>query len=635
MQHPLRLLKWHRDLVLFNLLLLFKIVCFHIGFGLEPGTIGMILSSLAMLLLLSGALVALPPYRRLIALSVFDLFVTLLLLADSLFYKFFEKLIPLTSLKQSGQIGGVLNSLIDSVSLGDVLLFGDFLFIVPLLLMTRKRQVRFPRLPRRARATHALAICSLAVIVLAAQVVGVVRTNGTAAFSDLYSNHAVLNRMGILGYHGADLYNLLADRPTTAKLEDTDAIKAWMMVHRSEGSSRLAGVAKDKNVIMIQMEALQGFLLGAKVNGQEITPNLNRFLKSSMYFDNYFPQIGDGNTSDAEFMSLNSLYPLQTGIVYMLKNQNTFQSLPKMLKDAGYVTTAFHNYTPEFFTRNVMYPHEGIDHYFANDVLKSYEVFGMGMSDESMYDQAVPILKSLPQPFFSFLLTLSGHHPYILPDNKRELTFDESQYSEMMTKYIHVQHYADKAFGKLLDDLKTAGLLDRSLLVVYGDHFGAVEPDEIAKFLGMKRPVNDRQMMEIKKVPLLVHFPDGANAGVQHVSAGQMDLYPTLANLLGLDKNKMFYFGQDVLNAKDGFTAFRNRVEKGTFFTNELFYHASDDGVFEHGICTNRNTDEKLPVAKCQDGYQKAMWEWSMSDLILKTDGLPKLLGTEEKQPPQ
>src|SRR3569833_3094553 len=115
MQHPLRLLKWHRDLVLFNLLLLLKIVCFHFGFGLQPGTIGMIISSLAMLLLLSGALVALPPYRRLIALTVFDLFVTLILLADSLFYKFFEKLITLNSLKQSGQIGGVLNSLIACV----------------------------------------------------------------------------------------------------------------------------------------------------------------------------------------------------------------------------------------------------------------------------------------------------------------------------------------------------------------------------------------------------------------------------------------------------------------------------------------------------------------------------------------
>lgn len=69
------------------------------------------------------------------------------------------------------------------------------------------------------------------------------------------------------------------------------------------------------NVIVVQMEAFQNFLIHLKLGDQEVTPVLNRLAEEGYYFPYVYQQIGQGNTSDAEFMSNTSIYP--TGTVAM------------------------------------------------------------------------------------------------------------------------------------------------------------------------------------------------------------------------------------------------------------------------------------------------------------------------------
>ena len=113
---------------------------------------------------------------------------------------------------------------------------------------------------------------------------------------------------------------------------------------------RLTGLGQDKNLIVIQVEALQNFVINLEYEGQEITPNLNRFINnsSSLYYDNYFQMLGKGNTSDAEFVTQNSLYPSMEEPTYFQYEDNTFYGLPWLLRDYGYTAWAFHGFEKEY-----------------------------------------------------------------------------------------------------------------------------------------------------------------------------------------------------------------------------------------------------------------------------------------------
>jgi len=378
---------------------------------------------------------------------------------------------------------------------------------------------------------------------------------------------------------------------------------------------------------------MQNFLIGSSVNGQQVTPNLNRLLKSSMYFDNYFTQICEGNTSDAEFMSLNSLYPAPSGSNYIMKGKNTYQSLPWVLKDSGYQETyAFHAYKPDFWNRTNMYKAEGFDKFVSLSDFTKDDIVGMGPSDETLFQRVVPDLKQLSQPYFSFAITLSGHYPYDIPDSKKELNIPTGQYSDTFSNYLQAQHYADKALGEFVDQLQQEGILDNSVLVIYGDHYGTGWTNQdLERFLQKDKPLNDYTLKELNKVPLFIHLPGGNNAGINHISGGQMDLYPTILNLLGINQTNDFYFGQDLLNTKDGFSAFRVWAPDGSFATNEVFYFANKDDKFEDGTAYDRKTGQEIGVDGLQAGFKEASWQLKLSDQIIGTNSLPELVSIVHK----
>src|SRR5690606_37720784 len=112
------------------------------------------------------------------------------------------------------------------------------------------------------------------------------------------------------------------------------------------------GAAKGKNLIVIQLEAFQNFVIGLSVLDQEITPNLNRLKSSSFYFPYFYQQIGEGNTSDAEFISNTSLYPLGSPAMSKLVGGKTVESLPRILSSYGYETMTMHVNDVSFWQRD-------------------------------------------------------------------------------------------------------------------------------------------------------------------------------------------------------------------------------------------------------------------------------------------
>ncbi|HEU4964082.1 MAG TPA: LTA synthase family protein [Bacilli bacterium] len=634
-----RALQWvarHQEFFLLHALLVLKMLAFQSAIGFVGGTFGVLLSSLALLFLLTGWTLLLSVRKRVWTLIFVDLLLTFVLFSDALFFQNYDRILALPIVGQAGQLGDVMSVLQEQVSGREGLLLADFLFAVPYAIWRGRKATRTPALvrPRKQRLLQAAAVSLLSLSVLLGSLSSLVYAYGKHTVSDIYANNTVLENMGVFNYHLADAYKTLFQGDVTVAQSELEVLQAWMAHHRKEqpASPRLNGIAKGKNVILVQMEALQGFLIGKSVGGQEITPNLNKLAGESLYFDNYFPQIGLGVTSDCEFASLNSLYPLQQGSAYMLQTDNTFRSLPNLLAEQGYQTFAVHGYKPEFYNRQEVYPREGIQAFYNMNNLEMDEVVGWGLSDESMYRQSVEKMQEAQEPFFAYMISLSGHTTYNIPEEKQELTIPEGQYSELFSNYLQAQHYADKALGTLLDRLKREGLLDNSLLMLYGDHFGNSLQDgvQVSKFLGQEI-TNNRELMELRKIPFLIRLPYGEHAAVESIQAGQIDVLPTVANLLGLDREKMVFFGHDLLNAppNSGFTAFRHYIGIGTYATDELFYVVTEQnqGHFEKGNCYSRTSGEELPLQACKAGYDRALREFSMSDRIVEGNAVMQLLG--------
>lgn len=627
--------KANRDLFFFNAFLVVKLAALQTVLGLGGETLGVVLSTFCVLLLLSGWLVMLPFVVRFIGLLLFDLMITFVMFADLVYFRNFLNVIPLPMLSQANQVDSVADNLLTLISLQDLLLLSDLLFLVPYALVAiRNAQYDHQKNWKsvhsfKKRAIHATVVMTVSVSVLTANVWSTVQAEGKDVFQNLYSNDTVLRQMGVLGYHMADLYKNYGNDELDTSGDKVAELRRYIDLHRMQ-PQKMHGIAKGKNVLMVQLESMQGYLINSKIGGKEVTPNLNKLVEDTLYFDNYFTQIGVGITSDAEFMTLNSLHALPAGSAYVLKPHNTYQSLPKLLKDAGYSTYVFHGYKPEFYNRKGMYPGEGFDHFISQNEMKNDQLIGWGVSDESMYRQAVQKMKAQKGPWLANLISLTGHSTYEIPDSLKELNIPAGKFTQMFTDYLHAQHYADQALGKLLAALKKEKMLDDTLLIVYGDHFafGNIKAQEVWKFLGRTDPLDYHKTLELRKVPLLIRLPGKQQTGVKHITGGQIDFYPTVANLLGIDRRKMFYFGQDLLNATNGYAAFRHYTDQGTFVTDDVFFIGGKHGTYEQGKCYDRKTGRQTELSACRiEEYQRGKWEFEMSDFIIETNALPTLLG--------
>ena len=155
--------------------------------------------------------------------------------------------------------------------------------------------------------------------------------------------------------------------------ESKNEAKQWFAERGNERkqleSDPLFGKYKGKNVIMVQLEAFQNFVIGQKINGQEVTPNMNKLLGESMYFKNFYHQTSQGRTSDADLAANASLQPLITGSVFIRYAQHQYDSMPSTLKDNGYTTSVFHAYDGGFWNRNAMYQTLKYDTFYSKKKL--------------------------------------------------------------------------------------------------------------------------------------------------------------------------------------------------------------------------------------------------------------------------
>ena len=421
-----------------------------------------------------------------------------------------------------------------------------------------------------------------------------------------------VNHIEFFTYHTNDLIVNVGGRIARSQV-DEDEIQAQLkeLVPASEGDA-YHGVAKGKNLILIQMESFNDFVIGAEYNGQVLTPNINALLENdTLYFDRFYSTTGVGNTCDAEFSTLNSLYANDQRECYRMYVDNTYDGLPWMLRREGYSTMAFHGYIKTFWNRDEAYKNQGIEHYYSEEELELTEQSGFGLTDKELFRQAVDILKEKEEPFFSFMITLTNHIPYDMPSQYATLELAEEDKDTMFGRYLQTIRYTDEAIGDLITYLKEAGLYEDTMIVMYGDHQGMNKETfdvrmSMTDFLGKTYDYD-----EMLKVPLIIHIPGLGEHKTITTVGGQVDTMPTIANLMDLTSESPYQFGHDLLNTEEGFIAQISYIGKGSFIEgqNDMIYAIGKDSTVENGRCLHIPDGEamNLNVSLCQQESDRAV----------------------------
>ena len=611
-------------LPLFAAAMLAKLALFNrwIGVRYMELTVDDVLIACGTLLLLSGWTALLAVRARLLALAALNVLLTLILYADLLYFRYFQDLISVPALLQARQVGALGGSIAALAGPKDALLFADWpvFLLLPWALGPRGRGGR----PSAVRGVRA-ALCAglyAAGFLMAALPIREAKTGWAAGlFGADWWNVSIYNVVGLYGFHAYDAYQYMkrafTEMPLAAEAEAESA--DWFArrgaLRNAMARDGLFGRYAGSSVIMIQVEALQSFILGREWNGQPVTPRLNELLRESIRFDRFFHQTAQGRTSDAEFTTLCSLHPLAAGSVFVRHADREFDCLPGMLKEAGYETAAFHAYDGGFWNRNVMYARIGFDRFHSRKDYAMDEPVGWSLGDRSFLRQSADRIGGLGRPFFAFLVTLSSHHPYKLPEAADSFDAGELE-GGLFGDYLAAVHYADAAIGAFVDRLKADGLWERAIVVIYGDHDNSITDwAQYERFLGKPLGPAERHLL-MRSVPLIVHLPDGALGGeVRSEPAGQIDIAPTILHLLGIETGGRIMAGLALITgpeaglAKDGrIIAFRNGS-----FTDGRRYYAARPPEEGGGICFNLETGKPLHGASCEDARRAAEEELAAS----------------------
>lgn len=431
-----------------------------------------------------------------------------------------------------------------------------------------------------------------------------------------YNKIQQIEASSIYGYHFIDLRNNIDMKKNVKYKSKNDLMKAYGSLKDKYTDKYvleydLAGIAKDKNVIIVQLESVQNFVVNRKINGKEITPNLNRFLNENIEFTNMQNQ-SYSSTSDSEFAVMNSIYPLENGMCFAQYPSNDYDNMYNEFKGADYTTTYIHGNNGAFWNRQAVYSRLKIDNLLFDNVFDSdVERISNYVSDEAVYRKIVDEMKNYDGKFMVNIVAASSHTAFDLPgiqdkDKKVNLDVGDEYRGIYFGNYLEAMNYADYSFGIFIDELKKAGLYDDSVILVYGDHAGLQMYNwEMQDFIKEVRPLNDIQtQINYSNVLCGLKIP-GVDSMKINKPVSKVDVKPTLMEICGIEDT--FSLGQSMFSNKD-FVCLNN----GKIITDKYFYDG-DWYLIESGEKLDLSNLPEAEVEKLNDYCESLKTELDIS----------------------
>mgnify|MGYP004661700619 CR=1 FL=1 len=418
------------------------------------------------------------------------------------------------------------------------------------------------------------------------------------------------NREYVVMQFGTYVYQIddfvVSLKPSLVNLFGSDnaskVFREYYSNHKVKGENKYSNIFKDKNVLVIHAESLQNFVINKKINGKEITPNLNKLVNKSLYFNNFYALDSVGTSSDSEFTFSTSLLPTNNGTVFINYWNRKYETIQKKFNEDGYFTFSMHANNGTFWNRNIMYNSLGYKKFYNYE--NDYElddIIGLGLSDRSFFKQSLKKIKNISdsgKKFYGTLITLSNHTPFTNDgkdlsdfdvssyhyDKKGNLIIDDYLENTVLGSYIKSVHYADKALGEFINGLEELGILDNTVLIIYGDHDAKIKKNQFEYFYNydkktgksLDKDSSDYKLIDdidyelLRSVPFIIYSKD-IEPKVINKAASMLDVFPTLANMFGFDVT--YALGNDLFDDYDNIVVFPN----GNWLTDKMYYDTKRD----------------------------------------------------------
>ena len=522
----------------------------------------------------------LPNRVRTIGTIVLDILLSILLLGDNLYYTYSSSVLSvaqMTNLQYGEEIMGTIPMLVE---------FKHILYLIDIILIVGLLISKILKIEKKKKANWKINVLRVLSGIVAFYLFCTVDAEYVEkAGEDPYNKDAQVKKGTIYGYHVADIESLINIKKKAKydnkeeMLSDYEELKEEYDEKYGESNYNLEGIAKGKNVIIVQLESVQEFVINKTINGKEITPNINKFVNENIEFSNMFMQ-SYSTTADSEFSTVTSLYPMENGMSYSRYYSNKYDFIFSMFKNECYDTSYMHGNYGYFWNRGNVYKSFGVNHLELRDEFEdtSEEIMGY-LSDELLYKQAVEKMKSYNMPFFSYIVSASSHTAFTLDGllDRNKVGIDVGKYKDtFFGNYLESVNYADYAFGMFINELKKADLYDDSVILIYGDHNGIdMYNDEMLDFLHQTNPnLNDVDVkLNYIRVACGMKIPGIENLTIEK-PVNKLDIEPTFEFLINGQAGVSL--GTNMFARKDFVSLNNERIVTGRYYYDEKWYRRID-----------------------------------------------------------
>lgn len=533
--------------------------------------------AVTMLVLFAGMLFKRDKYRIIYVMAC-NLFFTVLICCDIIYLRSFFTMPSaadaLIIKNFSGFDGGEVTSLIcgwDGLIFADIIVFMIFVFVF------RRRQtdekVKLKILRISAMVAAAVSVAVLIFIPLQAKALDV----NEELYQSIYNENNAEKTSSYFsswGFHVKDIFELIMQSAHSKLTEEEKALVDAYYEWKNENlpDNEYAGIFKGKNVLFLQIESLESFVIGQSVDGQELTPNINRLLKHGFYFNNVFEQVQGGNSSDADLMYTTSRLPVTKGSTFFRYGDVKLTSFPRYLTEQGYNTLYTQAVRGSFWNYQKCWSKMiGVDNFIGGDTINmDYEKIGFTINDGDFINEAFPYISSLEAPYYAHVVLNSSHMPFQPSEKYKSLKLSDDLDSAYLGGYFQLVNYVDKCIGDLLDRMEAEGMLENTVIVVIGDHTGIHKYYEysLEKWYDLYPWVN---VEDNYTVPLIISCDDMAEAYKSDILAGQIDVMPTLAYLFGMPEEDYINsaMGRNLLKTNRSYAIFRDGTIHGELTEEE------------------------------------------------------------------
>ena len=467
-----------------------------------------------------------------------------LLISNLMYSRTYNSVIPLESYLLAGNLSDFMASVVDSMR------WIDLLF--PISTLIAGFWVR--RYASEARLAWRRVVHYMAIIIAVGAICGLLlvpKGGFSKTIDDMQSANYYSCVTPEYTFFGSLLYDAMhTDAPCTPQIQEE--VKTWFSLQPNY-MPLSDSISERKNLVVVLCESLESWVIGLRMEGKEITPNLNRAIADTqtLYAPNTLTQVKGGRSIDCQLLLNAGLLPLRSGCYAMKYTGNNYHTLTKAMASTynsrSYLLTVD---KPITWNQAQVAKAFGIDTLLSKDSWQLDEKVGSRkkLGDVSFMRQAVEKMKTEQiwkrgEHVYLQFVTYSGHNPFILPDNLKRIHF-KGNYPQKMLDYMTMANYTDHAVGILLQYLKSRPDWHETMVVIVGDHEGlAADRADIRRSAEGRRVVSASQFTPfiVLNSPVAMRY-DGI--------LGQVDMYPTILNLMHLDNYYWRGMGQSILDKR-------------------------------------------------------------------------------------